>query len=203
VPSLDSKVNFPIRGHIEVFLRYPIYKGWYDRTLYSQKNTIVNSSVDILAKAAVAEELVLNGMYFAFTNGVVSEAPVPPERTANYYQTTGSVSPKGFVRVPTIAEPSFGTSDPVKFAHNRVVVVAVSDTNVVVPDFGNSVTDNVSKFYGAGLLALDPNSFTDDILFSAVNFDSPLTKVANAQIGVRWTLTFNPTEAESSSSSSL
>jgi hypothetical protein len=199
--DINSKVAPLVKGRVEVFQRFPVYGGHYDRKLYSQDNIIVESHADILAKAAAGEPVFVNGMYFAYTNGAVAEPPVPAERTASYYHTTGSVNPKGFVRVPTIAEPSFASSDT-PFAHNQVTVVAVSDSNVVVPDPGNEVTDNVSQFYGAGLLFLEPSSFLNDILFSAVNFASPITKVANAQIGVRWTLTFKPVDFVPSSFSS-
>jgi len=190
-----------IAGELTVFYRFPLPGGEYrDETLFTEKNTVVNSAADILAKA-VAGQLTLNGMYFPFTNGLVSEPPVPVERTADHYHTLGSISPKGFVRAPTLAEPSFRSTDTSKFNNNQIILVAISDTNVVVPDPGNELIDGVSQFYGSALLALDPDSFLQDILFSADNFVSPVPKIPNAQIGVRWRVTFKAPAAVSSSSS--
>jgi hypothetical protein len=184
-------------GRIEVFAK----RGPIETLLFKQNNTIVNSAADILA-LAVSGDTAINGMYLAYTNGVVAEAPVPVERAASHYHTLGSISPKGFVRVPTVSEPAFSSTNTTLYNGNAVKFVAISDANVVIADPGNDVTDGLSTFYGAGLMVLDPDGYVNDLLFAAVNFDIPQLKVAGANIGVRWTLTFANPEVSSSLSSS-
>jgi hypothetical protein len=186
---MKTKISGPwLRGDIEVFSRL---RG-VDTVVYSKRNLIVNEGSDVLAMAA-AGGVFVNGMYLNFTNspgGTPPFDPVTVDRTADLYQSAGSVSPLGVVRVPTLSEPEFSTSDNTKYNNNQVRFTAISDTNVLNDDTAAELIDGVSNFYGASLLYLDPNDPTNDLLLAAVNFDDFIVKVANAQIGVRWTLTF-------------
>jgi hypothetical protein len=193
--KLDRKYNFPVRGHITVFQREVINGEIVDTDLLSKPNLVVNTGADVMA-LAVSGQSPINGMYMAYENSappIVESSPVVT-RAASYYHTTGSTDPRGFVRVPTVSQPDFTSSDP-KYNNNQVTFVAISDSNVVIPDGGNAVTDGTSQFYGAALLHLAPTGYADDILFAAATFSdsgpSEFEKIAGAQLGVRWTVEFD------------
>jgi len=191
--QVNQQYKYPIKGDITVFRRDEITGK--DTDLHSQHNVIVNTAADVMA-LAVSGQANINGMYMAYENSVppIVEATPAVTRAASYYHTTGSTDPRGFVRVPTISQPAIASSDP-KYNGNQVTFVGISDSNVVIPDGTNSVTDGTSQFYGAALLFLDPAGFANDILFSAVTFDdigpSEFEKIAGAQLGVRWVITFD------------
>jgi hypothetical protein len=187
---MKTRISGPwLRGDVEVFSRL---RG-VDTVVYKKRNLIVNEGSDVMAQA-VAGGLFVNGMYLNFTNSPGATPPFDPvtvDRTAELYQTSGSIAPLGVVRVPTLAQPEFSTSDNTKYNGNQVRFTAISDSNVLNdPGPAASLIDGVSNFYGAALLYLDPEDLTQDLLLAAVNFDDFVVKVANAQIGVRWTLTF-------------
>ena len=182
----------PIKGAIQVFRRYADGK---EKDLFAKNNVVLNSGMDIAARA-LAGDIFVNGMYMAYENSAppISETTPAVGTTALYYQTTGSTDPRGFVRVPTIANPSFSSTDT-PYNTNKVTFVAISDGNAAIPDGGNTVQDGVSQFYGAALAYLDPNDLADDILFSAISFadlggPTEFAKIAGAQIGIRWSIWF-------------
>ena len=193
--QVENKYNYPVRGDITIFQRSIVGGEINDTDIHSQSNLVVNTAADVMA-LAVAGQASINGMYMAYENSVPPIVETTPlvTRAASYYHTTGSTNPKGFVRVPTISQPSFVASDP-KYNGNQITFVGISDSNVVILDAGNAVADGTSQFYGAALLFLDPAGYANDILFSAVTFDdigpSEFEKIAGAQLGVRWTLTFD------------
>jgi hypothetical protein len=182
--------NTPSYGEIEIFLR----QGGEDIVLHKQKNLIVNSGMDLLAKAVAGQQFI-NGMYILHHN---AGTPVSPDvnTTANYYQTTGSSATLGFQRVPVAALPSFSSTDGATYNNNTATFMAITDGNVAVPVAGNEITDGVSKVYGAALGYLDPDDMANDVLYAAVNFAdiveviNELTVLAGAQIGIRWAQNF-------------
>jgi hypothetical protein len=193
--QVENKYNYPVRGDITVFQRSVVDGVIQDTDIHSQKNLVVNTAADVMA-LSVAGQAPINGMYMAYENSAppIVEATPLVTRAANYYHTTGSADPRGFVRVPTISQPAFAASDP-KYNGNQITFVGISNSNVVIPDGGNAVADGTSQFYGAALLHLSPAGYASDILFSAVTFDdigpSEFVKIAGAQLGLRWTLTFD------------
>jgi len=179
-----------VHGVIELFL----VQAGRETVLLRKKNTIVNSGMDLLAKA-LAGELLVNGMYLAYDNNVVPYTdPTPPEeRTASFYHSVGGGT-RNFVRVPTLSQPSYTvTAD--KYNNNKTLFVAISAGAGVLSGAGNVLTDGLSNFYGAGLLWLHATDYEQDILFSAVSFDDlgtpQYTKIAGAQFGIRWGIYFD------------
>jgi len=176
-----------VQGRVEIFHVYP---NGDKHTVFRGKNTIVNSGSDILAKA-LAGELAVNGMYLRYFNGAgpVASATIPATRTATYYHNLAA--DEGIVRVATLAEPSYASSDETTYDNNNVVFVSITDSNTI----GAALTDGLSNFFQAALVVLDSDDYTDDILFSAAFFLSSgsvvlVPKIANAQVGVRWTVSF-------------
>ena len=190
------------RGEVELFYRFPDH----DQLIYRSHNMIVYSASDLMAQA-IAGNKYINGMYFAFANAEVVLEPVPVQRMARYYHTINSTPPRGFTRVALAGEPLFTSNDITKYNGNQVTFTAVSDNDVVIEAAGNTVINNVTRFFGAGLMHLDAAGYANDILFSAVNFEDGggpeyLLKLPGAQIGFRWIITFGEGAEGSSSSES-
>lgn len=179
-----------VHGMVELF---KIFGGMCYVTLKHSHNVVLNSGADIMAKA-VAGELKINGMYFGYDNsGTPYTDPTPPvERMASFYHSPGAGT-MNFVRVPTLAMASYTSTDPA-YNGNKVQFVAITDGVGVLPGAGNMLTEGVSQFYGAALAWLDPDNYENDVLFSAVSFhdlgSDHFIKIANAQLGIRWSLIF-------------
>ena len=192
-----------IVGDLEVFYR----RGRREEIVLRRCNQVLYSSRDLLAMAMAGQQS-LNGMYLAYTNGAIPTDPVPPERLASYYTTTGSAGKAGFVRVPLVGEPLFKSTNPGLYRNNQIILTAISDNNTVIPTAENGIVDGVTQWYGGALGWLAP-VYANDVLFSAVNFNdtigSPsIPQIIHAAVGLRWTLTFyytNPVPGSSSSSS--
>jgi len=197
-----------VRGEVDVFRWLPLHlpmvfpelsedrKGFHPATLIGHgHNVVLNSGADIMAKA-VAGDMIINGMYFGYDNaGSPYTDPTPPvERTASFYHSTGGGGTMNFVRVPTLAKASYAATDP-RYNNNKVQFIAITDGVGVLPGTDNVLTDGTSQFYGAALAWLDPNNYENDILFSAVSFadlgSAHFVKIANAQLGIRWSLIFD------------
>lgn len=180
-----------VRGEIEVFLK--LLDG-SEKVIGRKRNTVLNSGMDLVAKA-LANELVINGMYFAYDNdGSPYTDPTPPkERTASFYHSDGGGT-RNFVRVPTLARPSYDATDPA-YNHNKAIFVGITAGAGVLSGASNILTDGTSQFYGAGIGWLHPTDYNEDILYAAVSFDdlagsSHFEKIAGAQLGIRWGLFF-------------
>jgi hypothetical protein len=182
----DRVIGF--RGEIELFLRYPDGR---EEILLRKSNTVLNSGMDLLAKA-LGNDLYINGMYFAYDNaGVPYTDPTPPkERTASFYHSDGGGT-RNFVRVPTLALPSYAATDPA-YNSNKAIFVGITSGAGVLAGAGNVLTDGLSQFYGAGIGWLHATDYQQDILYAAVSFDdlgpSHFEKIAGAQLGLRWGL---------------
>jgi len=173
----------------------------HERQIIGHSNKIVRTGMGVLARA-LAGARYINGMYLAYTNGVVDTSPVGYDYTAGWFQTVWNSSERGFVRVPLAAQPAYRTSDATLFDENRVGFTSISTGVVAIPVAGNEIQDNITKFCMGGLTWLSPDGYGSDVLFAAVAFEEPtgsdnfsLTKLPNAQIGMRWTITFETDEA--------
>ena len=177
-------------GEIELFKRV----GGEDTVIARKKNVIVNSGMDLLAKALGGEKNV-NGMYFAYDNDASPYTDITPpvERTGSFYHSDGGGT-RNFDRSATLSQPSFSSTDAA-FNNNKVTFVSITTGTGVLAGSGNVLTDGTSMFYGAALAHLDPDDYQQDILFSSVSFDdigpSHFEKIAGAQIGIRWVIYFN------------
>lgn len=178
------------RGEIELFT----VRDGVEHTV-SKKNTVVNTGLDILGMALAGERFV-NGVYFAYDNADPAYVDPTPavDRVAAFYHDDGGGT-RNFIRAGTLARPSYGSTAP-EYTSNKVTFVALTSGGGVLPGAGNVLTDGQSRFYGAGLVVLDPLSYTGDVLFSAVSFNDLgpafFEKIVGAQFGIRWTIYFQP-----------
>jgi hypothetical protein len=180
------------RGDIELFA----LRESGEEILLRKKNVILNGGADLMALALGGEKFV-NGMYFAYDNfdPPFADTTPPPERTASFYQDVGAGQTRGVIRVPTISRPAYATTDGI-YNGNQVTFTAITAGEPAVSSPFNDLLDGVSMFYGAGLGWIDPEGdITKDLLFSAVTFadlggPTHYEKLAGAQIGLRWSVTF-------------
>jgi hypothetical protein len=154
---------------------------------HKQSNLIAYGSADICA-SAVAGLRQINGMYIGFENdsGAVEYTPGAANDAA-YYAT--EETDRSFVRVTTLGEPIIETSDEDFYAGNKITFLGVTDGTTFFP--ATPLTDSTSVLYHSALISIaDSGDQIDDLVFSNADFSTPVTKVAGAQLGVRWELTF-------------
>jgi hypothetical protein len=155
--------------------------------VYAQPNMILYSGYDLMARA-IAGDNVVNGMYFEFTNNAgFTPDPISMDRTAAYYAALSGT--EGYIRNTTASRcPVYQASAPT-YNHNRVTFLGIADQ--AAESSGAEVVDNTSRFYSAALVSIpDFDDKSKDVLFSAGLLTAELTKPANANIGVRWTIEF-------------
>jgi hypothetical protein len=172
-----------VKGRLEISYVYP---GNRWEKIHEQSNLVTNQGSDILAKA-LAGKMNVNGMYLVFRNAP-SATPIVADK-ANVAATYATASTnRSFVRVTTMGEPIFTASDS-DYQNNEVTFMAVTDGTSFYPSV--PVTDGSSVFYHSALVAMP--SFSDqttDAIFSCADMSTPITKIAGAQIGLRWIITF-------------
>ncbi len=159
----------------------------------TSKNTVINTGYDILAKALAGEENSgINCLYMAYTNDAL---PTYPSLSASfdadtYFKTTLlNDANAGLIKVPVLAS-GFAASEAA-FQNNIISFYGVGgDTSFYGPEINTS-----SKLFTVALVnSPDLESLTDDSVFSvAVPKDSGdsdiyITKLANAQFGVSWSI---------------
>jgi hypothetical protein len=187
-----ANIRKHVRGQIELFS----VRDGEEETLLKRSNVILNGGADLMASAIAGDKFV-TGMYLGYDNfsPPFADTTPPATRTASFYHDVGAGETRGLIRVPTIARATFAASDGI-YNGNQVSFTAISTGEPAVPAGFNSLLDNVSDFFGAGLAWLDPEGdITKDVLFAAVTFadlggPTHFTKLAGADIGLRWTITF-------------
>jgi len=169
-----------IKGTIEYGYVYP--NGTWETI--AQSNLVTYGGSDIMAKA-LAGQVNINAMYLVFENapGAINITEDKTNDAATYQASSAN---RSFCRVTTIGEPSFSTSGS-DYSNNKVTFLAVTDgTSYHV---GVPITDSTSVFYHSALIASpDFSDASEDLVFSCSDFSTTITKIAGAQIGVRWTL---------------
>jgi hypothetical protein len=181
--DFKEKVKQFAKGRIEYSYVYP--DGRWE-PIGGQHNLVTNQGSDILAKA-LAGQLSVNGMYMVFRNDV-GATPIVADvtNTADTYAT--SSANRSFCRVTAMGSPVFTTSDAA-YVNNEVAFLAVTDGVSFFPAV--PVTDGTSVFYHSALVAIpDFDTQDDDQIFSCSDLSTAITKIAGAQIGIRWTITF-------------
>lgn len=176
-----------MRGEIEL---YQVRNGvWTPLGVCS--NNIVYSGYDAMARAFAGDpDYVVNGMYLEYTNGPVSEPSIPLDRTAAYYPTLSD--PYGYIRFRTTATPAHSSSDPSKYKANIVTFIGVTEGP---SEGGADLVDGTSQMISLALVAMPKmKDQTMDTLVSAAPIKAggtfaPVTKMANSQMGFKWSLT--------------
>lgn len=170
-------------GELELSYVYP--DGRWEH-ICTQHNLITDQGSDILAKA-LAGTFTVNGMYLVFRNDS-GAVPIVADKTnvADTYATASAN--RSFCRVTAMGAPVF-TSSSAEYLNNRVAFLAVTDGTSFYPSI--PVTDGTSVFYHSALMAIpDFDTQDTDLVFSCSDLTTAITKIAGAQIGVRWTITF-------------
>jgi len=93
----------------------------------------------------------------------------------------------------TLSNPTYSATQS-KYVGNKATFLAVSDgTN----SNGATVIDGTTQFYVLGLVAIpDIDTQTSDHLISMASIKdtggsfSPITKIANSQVGFKWSVKF-------------
>ena len=156
------------------------------------RNAVMYSGADIAAMAIKGDSGgVVNTLYLEYKNGTPTLPSIGRDRSTTYY--TGLASTYGYVRVPVTASATSATS--AYYTGNKVTFTGMTDGTTEGPA---SITDGVSYFFGGALVASpDFTDSTQDVLFSSSAFTDgtgalvSIPKIANAQIGVQWSVTFN------------
>ena len=176
-----------MQGTVELF---SIENGVWS-PLASFRNKILNSGYDAMAKALGGDrDFVVNGLYLEFYNGTPTEPTIPDDRTPEYYQNL--VDPAGYLRFQTIFQPVYTSSDEGRYAHNIITIVGESSG---VSAGGAALVDGTSQIFTVALACI-PNyddASRDTLVSCATVKDSggnfnPVVKVANSQLGFRWSL---------------
>lgn len=164
------------------------------------KNLEVYQSGDALAKMVNPQlNYAIRYVYFEFRNS----APVvpTPDISDDISVYAGLVPDYDVLRVPIIAAPSYDVKaeDQPYFAFNRATFFATTKAapvdgggNVVGATNGTVLTDGVSVFHSAGLVAStgDPK---DDLLFARLNISpGTVTKQAGYDVDIHWAIRFGP-----------
>jgi len=172
--------------HVKGMIQLYAVRGNDWELLDTQHNLVTYQGADILAKAC-AGALNINAMYMVFEND--PSAIRISEDLGNIASTYADSSPnRSFVRVSTMGEPVYTSSDS-DYQNNEVAFLAVTNGISEFPLV--PVTDGTSVFYHSALVAApDMDDQTEDLVFSCADLSTEPTKVAGAQIGIRWTLTF-------------
>jgi hypothetical protein len=164
------------------------------------KNLEVYQSGDALAKMVNPQlNYAIRYVYFEFRNAT-PVVPVP-DISDDVSIYAGLTSNYDYLRVPIIAAPGYDVKveDEPYFAFNRATFFATTKAapvngsgNIIGASNGTILTDGVSKFHSAGLVAStgDPK---DDLLFARLNI-SPgvVTKQAGYDIDIHWAIRFGP-----------
>jgi hypothetical protein len=171
-----------IAGHFQVYL---VRDGKWE-LMQEQCNMTTYSGADLLGKA-LAGQLSANTIYIVFENdpSAVRISPDVENDAATYAAASAN---RSFVRVSTMGSPTF-TASGSEYDSNKVTFLGVTDGSSFFEAI--PVTDGTSVFYHAALVASpDADDQTQDVVFSCGDLTTDLTKVAGAQIGIRWDITF-------------
>jgi hypothetical protein len=156
------------------------------RQCHQQDNMVTYSGADAMALMATGSSSI-NAIYLVYRNdpGAIN-ITADKSNTADVYGA--SVTNRGVVRITTLGEAAL-TSSAAEYEGNKATFMGVSDGTTMFPS--TPVTDGVSVFYHAALVcAPNISDQEDDIIFSCADFSTVQTKVAGAQLGVKWEIIF-------------
>lgn len=175
-----------MKGTIELF---NIHDGVWTK-IREFNNNILYSGYDAMAQAFSGDsDYVVNGMYIEYMNGTPTQPVIPLDRTPAYYEALAD--PYGYVRIRTLSQPILSSSDSTKYSANVITLLGVTDGTSAG---GASIIDGTTEFFSLALVSIpDINDRTLDTLVSAApimdgSTFAPNTKLANSQLGFKWSL---------------
>ena len=179
MPISQSKLN--IKGVLQ--LSWVKDGVW---TPFLEQSNLCTYDGTSLLTAALTGKRVLNAMYLCYENSNVQKYTADASNDAAYY--ANEITGRGLVRVTTLSEPVI-ESEGANYHDNKITVRGVTDGSAFFP--GTPVTDGVSSFYHTALASLDPEaSQSSDIILSCSDIATPVTKVAGAHLGIKWSVIF-------------
>lgn len=177
---IRNQAIFTVGGEVEVF--HFSREGWIPAASFH--NDVQDTGADVMARSLYAPVARINTMYILFCSGE------PP-----YLNTTaGNLTADGLrgitnvncMRVPVM---------PIKRNGSVLQLQGISDGGRIVKP-SPALTDSSSRIFAVGLVqSPDEEDPSQDVLFSAANIktgagvNTYITKVANAQVGILWTVT--------------
>lgn len=164
--------------------------GLWTPKVIAPKNLIMYGADDILGKLIAGDtNYLINTVYFEFSNNDEGSLPTPTATKDNgqsYYNALTGVQ-LDFIRT-TISTTGTTTATDADHESNKSTLLAVASGSAGVKGLSFS-TD--SFVLGAALVASPTGSFSGDVVFSRIYFDTPLPKLNNSQIGIEWSITFS------------
>jgi hypothetical protein len=181
---IRSEARFSVSGQVEVFLR----GQGADAPMARFHNAVQASGCTAMAQALYSPSARLNAMYILYTStgSALDLGADAGELTAEDLRDLSDPT-HNLVRVPVTQIVTSG---------NTLTLQGITDAAKALS--GSLVFNESSAVYGVGLVyAPSEDDPGQDILFSAANLKTPggndllITKVANAQIGINWTLSIS------------
>jgi hypothetical protein len=188
VETIDARA-FAV-GEVELFSIGP----WDRRSLFRIPNLYLYQGADMAARVVSGDRSYrIAAIYLEFENQVVPGPITPPayDRSGGITYYTGLAAPRDYMRIPLSIAPTFDTTDPALFAHNKVTYFGVSANTVGVHGLPFDADHNSAVFGGA--LAAMPNIEIreNDLIWARAYWaTTPEYKQPNRQIGIQWTLRF-------------
>jgi hypothetical protein len=188
VETIDGRA-FAV-GEVELFSIGP----WDRRSLLKVPNLYLYQGADMAAKVVSGNrDYRIAAIYLEFENQVVPGPITPPvyDRSGGIDYYTSLAAPRDHLRIPLSIAPTFDTTDPALFDHNKVTYFAVTSATAGVHGLPFDVANNSAVFGGA--LAAMPNIEVreNDLIWARAYWAAnPEYKQPNRQIGVQWTLRF-------------
>lgn len=194
---MNSKLHINPKGSIEAFY---VFNDNTRKTVLQCHNAAMYSSCGIIASALCNKNYPgINAMYMAYFNGEGDPdwPSIDKTMTTEYFKNlTGSY---GYIKVPIILAGMSSTGT--LFGNNIMTVHGISMDNISQSTDGAEFSaTNQSKVFAVALVSSpDLETTTDDTIFSMANIqidgnNSYIDKLANAQIGIAWTVTIGDSE---------
>ena len=159
------------------------------------KNLDMFGAYDVIGRAMAGySAYYINTYYFEFVNAAAVPVPVAPSFTRDdqisYY--LGLAANQDFLRIPIAIAPSVSGSTA-DYESNKVDYFGVSSGHIA--GFNGTLFNNAQQSTVVGIALVCSPEITDqsqDIVCARAYFDTPITLLANQNIGVTHAMTFLP-----------
>jgi len=169
------------------------------KNLATIKNTVTNSSADLLAMSIAGDSrAAVSHVYAAYKNGIVNAddlSSIDATRTfeAKKYHTIpeGEI---GWIRMPICVSPKLTMSpaDSEIYTKNKVTFFATTASYTIPSDAALPIFGDTSNIFHIALVSsVDRYFYTEDLAFAVKSLSQPIPMIANQYVDIFWSLTFN------------